>query len=94
MTEAGYDPYAGRRFWASMKAEEDREFAAAKALAKQTSPTDGLPRVPEHKQTHPLVSNTIQPYASYTAGRINTSLLSQNLEWRTWRVWPPRRLRS
>ena len=39
MTEAGYNPYAARRFHASMKAEEDQEFATAKARARQTSPT-------------------------------------------------------
>lgn len=52
MTEAGYNPYAGRRVWASMKAEEDRESAAAEALTKQSAP-------PEHERTHPLVSNLL-----------------------------------
>lgn len=63
MTEAGYDPYAARRVFASMKTEEDQEFATAKARARQISPATGPPaivaKVPEHKRTHPLVSNTM-----------------------------------
>lgn len=63
MTEAGYDPYAAQRVFASMKTEEDQEFATAKARARQISPATGLPvivaKVPEHKRTHPLVSNTM-----------------------------------
>lgn len=63
MTEAGYNPYAARRFHASMKAEEDQEFAAAEARARQISPAFGSPvivaKVPGHERTHPLVSNKI-----------------------------------
>lgn len=63
MTEAGYSPYAAQRFYASMKAEEDQEFATAEARARQGSPVLGLPvivaQVPEHEQTHPLVSSKI-----------------------------------
>lgn len=63
MTEAGYNPYAARRVWASVKAEEDQDFATAEARAKQIAKATGLPaevrKIPEHKRTHPLVSNTI-----------------------------------
>ncbi|KAG6355959.1 hypothetical protein INS49_015344 [Diaporthe citri] len=65
MTEAGYNPYAARRVWASVKAEEDQDFAAAEARAKQTSISKAtgtsaiVRRIPEHERTHPLVSNTI-----------------------------------
>lgn len=59
MTEAGYNPYAARRVWASVKAEEDQDFAAAEARAKQISEATGMSKIvrkiPEHERTHPLV---------------------------------------
>lgn len=63
MTEAGYDPYAAKRVWASMKAEEDQDFATAEARAKKIREETGrytiVQKIPEHKQTHPLVSNAV-----------------------------------
>lgn len=63
VTEAGYNPYAARRVWASVKAEEDQNFATAEARAKQTSNETGLSavvrKIPEHERTHPLVRNII-----------------------------------
>lgn len=63
MTEAGYNPYAARRVYGSMKAEEDQVFAAAQARARQISQATGRPmmvsKVPEHERTHPLVSIAI-----------------------------------
>lgn len=90
MTEAGYNPHAARRVWASVKAEEDQNFATAEARAKQISKDTGLSRVfrkiPEHERTHPLVSNIIWPFASYAAYRTNTYPPSRNREWRTCHV--------
>lgn len=62
MTEAGYDPCAARRIYSSMKEEEDKDFHAAQARARQIFRETGrsimVKKIPEHKQTHPLVSNT------------------------------------
>lgn len=87
MTEAGYNPYAARRVWASIKAEEDQDFATAEARAKQMTTWTGMPativrKIPENERTHPLVSNITCPFASYTADRTNTYPLSRNRECR------------
>lgn len=86
MTEAGYNPHAARRVWASIKAEEDQDFATAEARAKQMSTATGMPaivrRIPENERTHPLVSNITWAFASYTADRTNTYPLSRNRECR------------
>ncbi|KAL2286598.1 hypothetical protein FJTKL_06599 [Diaporthe vaccinii] len=64
MTEAGYNPHAARRVWASVKAEEDQNFATAEARAKQISKETGLSRVvrkiPEHERTHPLSESRME----------------------------------
>ena len=85
MTEAGYNPYAAQRVWVSVKAEEDQDFATAEAQARQVSQAIGrhivVDKVPEHKRTHPLVSNTSWPCGSYTSDSTNNFLLSRNREW-------------
>lgn len=57
MTEAGYNPYAAHRVWASVKAEEDQKFATAQVEARKSLKV--VQKIPEHESTHPLVSNLI-----------------------------------